>query len=284
MASPFAFVRLMRPVNCMMMGFAVVVGAALASGLSFQFSGWQPLLLSFFTPFVLTGSAMAVNDYFDREIDAINEPRRPIPSGAVSPREALIFFSMLTFLGLLGAFLTNLYCFLTAVLAWAVMVLYSAKGKRTGFLGNLLVSTCVSVPFVYGAIALKGSLPQSSLLFAFIAFLSNTGREVTKGIVDIEGDSKEEIKTIAVLYGSRFAAIFATVLNFTAVLLSLLPWFWGLVSILYFLPISICDSGFVFSSVWLLMNPSRGNAKRIKNLALIWMGFGLIGFLVGTLH
>lgn len=284
MASPVAFVRLMRPVNCMMMGFAVIVGAALPSGLSFQFSGWQPLLLSFFTPFVLTGSAMAVNDYFDREIDAINEPRRPIPSGAVSPREALIFFSMLTILGLLGAFLTNLYCFLTAVFAWAVMVLYSAKGKRTGFLGNLLVSTCVSVPFVYGAIALKGSLPQSSLLFAFIAFLSNTGREVTKGIVDIEGDSKEEIKTIAVLYGSRFAAIFATVLNFTAVLLSLLPWFWGLVSILYFLPISICDSGFVFSSVWLLINPRRGNAKRIKNLALIWMGFGLIGFLVGTSH
>ena len=80
-----AFLRLIRPVNCVMMGFAVIVGASLVSYPNFSTN----LLLGFITSFTLTAASMAINDYYDRDIDAINEPQRPIPSGAISPREAL---------------------------------------------------------------------------------------------------------------------------------------------------------------------------------------------------
>jgi geranylgeranylglycerol-phosphate geranylgeranyltransferase len=273
----------MRPVNCLMMGFAVIVGAALASGFGFPPGAWWSLLLSFFTAFTLTGSAMAVNDYYDRGVDAVNEPQRPIPSGAVSPREALLLFAVLSLLGFAFAFLTNLICLATALFAWAVMTLYSTRGKRTGLPGNLLVSTCVSLPFIYGALALGGGLPSFSLLFASMAFLSNTGREVTKGIVDIEGDAKEGIKTVAVSYGARAAAVAAAFLNSMAVLLSFLPVLWQLVS-LWYLPFVIAsDVGFIASSLWLLKDRGRENARRIKNLALLWMALALVGFLAGIL-
>ena len=87
MGKPSGFLRIMRPLNCLMMGFAVIVGASLVSALNFSIN----LLLGFVTSFTLTGASMAINDYYDREIDAINEPNRPIPSGAVSPKEALSF-------------------------------------------------------------------------------------------------------------------------------------------------------------------------------------------------
>ena len=92
-----SFVRLMRPVNCLMMGIAVIVGAALANA---QFSSvdWFSLSFGFITGFMLTAASMTVNDYYDREIDAINEPSRPIPSGMVSSTEALVFAFFLSVL------------------------------------------------------------------------------------------------------------------------------------------------------------------------------------------
>jgi 4-hydroxybenzoate polyprenyltransferase len=88
------FIRLMRPINCVMMGFAVFVGALLAVSQPFQ-GNWLNIIFGFFTGFVLCGAAMTINDYYDRSIDAVNEPTRPIPSGLVSVRDALVFVFVL---------------------------------------------------------------------------------------------------------------------------------------------------------------------------------------------
>src|SRR5674476_1679977 len=72
------FMRLMRPVNCTMMGFAVLVGAVLASS-QFGSLNWLNILFGFLTGFTFCAAAMVINDYYDRTIDAINEPQRPIP-------------------------------------------------------------------------------------------------------------------------------------------------------------------------------------------------------------
>jgi len=270
MGKPSGFLRLIRPLNCLMMGFAVIVGASLVSALNFSIN----LLLGFITSFTLTGASMAINDYYDREIDAVNEPNRPIPSGAVSPKEALSFALVLSLIGVITAFGTNVSCLIVAVIAWIASVTYITKGKRTGLPGNFLVSACVVIPFIYGGFVVeKPELPI--ILFTAIAFLSNTGREVTKGIVDVEGDRSQNVRTVAVLYGERTTAVASLFFSFLAVSLSPLPWLWGLVSD-WFLPLVILtDVGLIVSSVSLLRDYSRKNARRVKNLSLVWFITGL---------
>ncbi len=262
----------------MMMGFAVIVGASLVSALNFSIN----LLLGFITSFTLTGASMAINDYYDRQIDAVNEPNRPIPSGAVSPKEALSFALVLSIIGLVAAFGTNVPCLIVAVIAWIVSMTYITKGKSTGLPGNFLVSTCVVIPFIYGGFVVE-KLELPIVMFAAIVFLSNTGREITKGIVDVRGDTYRNIRTIAVLYGEKDAAFASSIFFVSAVGLSPFPWLWGLVSN-WFLPLVILtDIGLIASSLSLMRDCSRDNARRVKNLILVWFITGLLAFLAGTI-
>jgi len=278
------FIRLLRPINCIMMGFAVIVGAFIVKvETPSLFDITLKFTLGFLTAFTLTGASMAINDYWDREIDKINEPNRPIPSGLISPKESLIFAAILTLIGFLAAFLTNLPCLLIAILSWIVSVSYTTKGKRTGLPGNFLVSLCISIPFVYGSFLIKGRLQPAALLFAMLAFLSNTGREVTKGIVDVRGDMARNIRTVAVSHGEKAGAYVASAFYILASILSILPVYLNLVSF-WFIPfVLFADMGFIASSFMLIRDYSRENARRIKNLALIWMMFGLLAFITGSI-
>jgi geranylgeranylglycerol-phosphate geranylgeranyltransferase len=271
--------RLIRPLNCIMMGFAVIVGASLVSPLNPTIN----LLLGFLTSFTLTAASMAINDYYDRKIDAINEPRRPIPKGEITPKEALASALVLSVIGFAAALVTNPpNTPIIAAIAYIISITYITRGKGTGLPGNLLVSATVVIPFIYGAFTV-GNVETSILLFAAIVFLSNTGREITKGIVDVEGDKTHNIKTVAVAYGTKTAAITATIFSLIAVCLSPLPWLWKLVSNWFLPPVILTDVGLIFSSILLLKDHSRKNAKRIKNLSLIWFTTGLVAFILGTL-
>jgi geranylgeranylglycerol-phosphate geranylgeranyltransferase len=276
-----ALLQIIRPINCIMMGFAVIVGASLANRGIFFSQDFSNLVYGFVTAFTFTGASMAINDYYDRNIDAINEPNRPIPRGAISPRQALLYASFLTAVGFVAAFFTNVYSLTIAILSWVIFAAYATKGKQTGLLGNLMVSTCVAVPFVYGSFVVAKGFEMAIMLFALMAFFSNTGREIAKGVVDVEGDKSQNIRTIAVRYGEKTAAVVASIFFILAVVLSPLPLLLKLVS-LWFIPlVAVTDVGLIASSVLLIRDCSRKNAKKIKNLVLIWFLFGLLAFVIG---
>jgi geranylgeranylglycerol-phosphate geranylgeranyltransferase len=266
-----------------MMGFAVIVGGVLAS--PYVSRGlWLNLAYGFVTGFTLTAASMAINDYYDREIDAINEPKRPIPSGAIKPREALAFAFILTSIGFAAAYLTNLTCLALATLAWTVTVVYTVVGKRSGLPGNFLVSTIVAIPLIYGSYALAEAIILNVLVFAAMAFLAITGREITKGIVDVQGDKARNIKTLAVRFGEKAAAVVAVWFYVLAVLMSPLPLFLNLVSIWFIPLVAVTDLGLIASSFMLLRDYSRENAKKVKNTVLLWSLIGLLAFVVGSVR
>jgi len=275
----------MRPLNCGMMGLAVLIGEFIVLG-----GGLNPeaSLLGFLTAFTLTGGSMAANDYFDREVDAVNEPGRPIPSGLVRPGEALALSALLGGIGLaLSLSSWRLFQgFLAPPVAggsFALALAYNGWGKRFGLPGNLMVSACVAVPFLYGAF-MVGLTPSLLLtLFAAMAFLSNTGREIIKGIADMEGDKLRRVETLALKYGPRRAAQAASAFYLSAVGLSLLPPFLGLVSAYYIPFVALACLGFTYTSLKAVSRPEPGEAKKLKRLSLLWMLLGLLGFMAGSL-
>ena len=276
------FVRLMRPVNCIVMGFAVFVGVVLA-GQNLSGIGWLDVFFGFLTGFTLTAAAMAVNDYYDRKIDAINEPSRSIPSGLVSSSQALVLAASLSVIGFVFAVLVSALCLAVALVSWGFVTTYVTIGKRSGLPGNFLVSACVATPFVYGSILARDFVALNVWFFVLMAFLANTGREITKGIVDTAGDRAENVKTLAVRYGEKASAMFAVVFYIAAVALTPLPLILGLVS-LWFVPfVLVIDVGLVVSSILLLVNHSRERARMIKNVVLLLFIFGLLAFILGIL-
>ena len=277
------FIRLMRPVNCVMMSFAVLVGAVLATSIAASLN-WLNILYGALTGFTLTAAAMAANDYYDRDIDAINEPKRPIPSGQVSLKAALVFAAILTIAGLVFAYLTSILCLIGAALAWTVMLTYTTVGKRSGLPGNFLVSACVAAPFLYGSVAAVNVVKLNVLLFASMAFLSNTGREITKGIVDVKGDSANKVKTLAAWLGEKKAAVGASAFFIFAVCLSPVPLLLNLTSIWYVPCVLITDAGLIGCSVLLINNPLRESARKIKNFVLILFIIGLLAYIFGMLR
>jgi geranylgeranylglycerol-phosphate geranylgeranyltransferase len=275
------FIRLMRPINCLMMGFAVLVGAVLAN---LQLAGlnWLSILFGFLTGFTFCAAAMVINDYYDRYIDAINEPSRPIPSGLVKTNEALIFMLLLSAVGFAFAFLVSILCLAVAAASLAITATYLTAGKRSGLPGNFLVSICVAIPFIYGSLVAVNFVKLNILLFATMAFLSNTGREITKGIVDTKGDSAKGIKTLAVRFGEKNAAIAAVVFYVSAVALTPVTWFLNLVGVGFIPFVLVTDVGLVACSVILLLDHSREKARKIKNVVLLLFLVGLLAYVFGS--
>ena len=280
MGGPNDYLEIMRPINSLMVGVAIIVGAVITGGINIL-DNLIILFYSFLTGFTLTGASMAINDYYDRKIDAINEPKRPIPSGRISPQSAVVFTVILSVIGLASSWQISVGAFIIAIFAWAIMMAYSMWGKRTGFLGNLMVSSCISLPFIYGGL-ISGKIP-ASLSFSLLAFLSNTGREITKGIVDIQGDKAAGIRTIAVTRGATRAADIATLFFIAAVASSVIPVYMNLVSFWYIPFVLTTDIGLIVSSYQIIADSSRETSRKIKTRILYLMIIGLIGFAAGSL-
>jgi len=271
-------ISMMRLQNCVMIGFSVIVGEIIATPF---FSG-QAALYGFLTGFLLLAASMVLNDYSDRDVDAINEPERPIPSGNVKPTQAMSFAVVLSALGFLSASQTGVWTLIVAGFSMVVAVAYNFKFKKTGLPGNALVSANVALPFIYGGLVV-GRPTWPLLIFATLAFIASMGREVVKGIVDVTGDAAKGIQSVAVKKGNTYAAKQGAALFLMAVALSAVPIALGVVSNYYIPLVVISDIGFALTSYSIVTNPSARNAKRNKKYALLWMLFGLLAFVCGAL-
>ena len=270
-------VAMMRLPNCFMIGFAVIVGEFISSAVVTA----RAAFYGFMAGFLLLAASMVLNDYFDREIDRINEPSRPLPSGLVRTPQALSFALILGSLGLLSAANTGLATLTIAIFSLLIMISYNARIKKTGLIGNVIVSLNVAIPFIYGGFAVAE--PTWTLtIFALLAFLSSVGREIVKGIADVPGDSARGVKSVAATKGNSTAAKYGAAFFLCAVALSALPLLLGLVTLFYIPLVAVCDIGFLLTTFSILSNPTPRSAKRNKKYVLLWMTFGLLAFLMGS--
>lgn len=278
-----AGLKLIRPMNCLLAGIAVVIGAFVAGGKA----DWYFYMLAFLTAFKISGGGNAINDFFDRKIDEINRPDRPIPSGKIKPAEAVKISKIFFLAGLAAAALMrNIPCLLLAGFNSLVLVAYSARIKRAGLLGNIAIGYLVGSTFLFGGIALypfrSEFLPASLLLLVLLSFFSTVGREIIKSIQDFEGDKRLGLETFPIKYGKRAGAAAASVFVLVAVLLSPLPLAYGVLGTGYvlFLPISLL--AFITAVGEIVKSQTKKSAARASNYCKLGMFFGLLSFLAGT--
>ncbi len=127
------------------------------------------------------------------------------------------------------------------------------------------------------------SISVSLIIISLMAFLANTGREITKGIADIEGDRIKNVNTLAVMYGSEDAGRVAALLSLAAIAISPIPYILGWLSPLYLIIVSLADIGFLYSSIRLFKGISPKEALIEKSRILQWMLLVLVSFLAGNL-
>ena len=279
--NPRGLLDLIRPVNCVMIGFAVIVGAFVSKPTSMP---WLQLALGFFTGFFICAYSMSVNDIYDLEVDRVNRPDRPIPSGRVSVRQASTLSLTMLVAGLACTVLSFIPLAVVIALAYAFLSwLYNARAKRTGLPGNLIVASSLAIPFIYGGAVSGGSIWGSLLLMmALTAFFSGVGREVVKSMADVEGDAKREISSLARTRGLGVASRVGALFFMLAVLTSWVPLATGLANQAYTYGVIIPDVIFIYLAVTILLHCDPQNAYRVKRVALAGMTVGLLVFIGGA--
>ena len=178
-----AWLSLVRMGNVLMMGLATIVGYVSGGG-----SEVKHMLLATIVTMLVGAGGNIVNDYFDRFIDAVNKPWRPIPSGIISPLTAHIASIGFMITGIALSILLPFPCFIIAVIASLLLYEYSHWIKRTGIPGNIVIALLSGLSILYGGFAAGN--PEASILPSLYAFLLIFGREIYKGIEDVEGDRK----------------------------------------------------------------------------------------------
>ncbi len=161
---------------------------------------------------LVCASSQAVNDWFDRHVDAINEPQRPIPSGRMPGRWGLAIAILWTLLSLLVAAFLGPWGFAAGVvgllLAWA----YSApplRLKRNGWWGNAACGLCYEgLAWLTGAAVMAGgAMPElRSVALALLYSVSAHGIMTLNDFKSVEGDRQMGIASLPVQLGVNGAA------------------------------------------------------------------------------
>lgn len=246
-------IELTRPGNAIAAGVLTFIGAFVAGGLD------EPLLAVFAVAATIlaTGGGNAINDYFDREIDAINRPGRPLPRGAVSPRGALVFSLGLFIIAISLTLLLPILAIGIAVVNLLALIAYTEIFKGLPGVGNALVGYLTGSTFLFGGAAVGGDLMTVLILFV-LAACATVAREIVKDVEDIDGDRQEGLNTLPIALGERNALSIAAVFIAGSILASPIPYLWGTFGSLYLLVLLPAVIGLITGTYRSFSDPTGG--------------------------
>jgi chlorophyll synthase len=209
--------QLMKPITWIPLIWGVVCGAASSGAYSWQLED----ILKAATCMLLSGPLMAgytqtLNDFYDRDIDAINEPYRPIPSGAISVPQVVTQIFILVLGGFGVAYFLDIWAghdfpimLCLTLLGGFLAYIYSApplKLKKNGWLGNYaLGASYIALPWWAGH-ALFGELNSTIVILTLFYSLAGLGIAVVNDFKSVEGDRQLGLNSIPVMFGVGTAA------------------------------------------------------------------------------
>lgn len=217
------YIHLIRPFTMIPPAVAVVSGGLLAMGFYGKLSigsfpgGWTfmdfiPLIAGAILYGFLNGASNSYNQVSDLEIDRINRPERPIPSGRISIKEALGFAFIVYALGLIIAYMISFSFFVVTAVCLIITTLYSTPPiylKQRFLLSTATIALCQSWLFLLAGWVIfpyANPLEPTIWFIGLVLFILLFGACGTKDFTEVEGDSRYGMKTLPILYGNEKAA------------------------------------------------------------------------------
>jgi len=271
------WITILRPLNLLQATLAVVLTTAFLGEME-ELGILMLLILSVTT---INAGGNIINDIYDLEIDRINRPERPLPSGTMSVLQARIYLIFLFAAGVLFSWFISIETFIIAgPISIPTLIAYSACFKRQPLIGNLIVSFMLGLTFIYVGAA-YGNI-QVTLVMAALAFGFTLIREIVKDLEDMAGDARVEARTLPLVWGED--KTLNLVLSFMAVfvILDLLPYALGAYNQVYLWMVIIgINLPLLIFAFILWKQPAKKNYSRMQLFLKLDIFVGLAALYFG---
>lgn len=208
----FAHLETWRIYSSIWSGMVGLVGACVALG---DFPSLKIAFLVFFIPFFGWVSGLYAMDYLDRKLDEIEKPQRPIPSGRIKPKEAIIFAFIFAAIGfVLSLALGVVNVLLVLVVAFTVLS-YTKFSKPRGLIANFNRGLVTLVTFYFGVFAIRASISNYVIILSIAFLIHDASTNIVGAMRDVGGDKKAGYLTTPARYGIKKAAIISLALTLT---------------------------------------------------------------------
>ena len=223
----FAHIETWRPYTVIWCGLVSLAGACIA------YRGFPPINIAFsalIIPMMGWTAGLYLSDYLDRNLDKIEKPHRPIPSGRIHPYEALFIGSLFAIIGLIVSIYLSIYNLALVFITAFLVLAYAKFTKSKGILGNINRGMVTIAAFLYGVFTLNQAIdfyPNYIWLLCLVFLFHDTNSNLIGAIRDMQGDKEGGYNTIPVKYGLKnsilisliltiiwYSILFYTVLNF----------------------------------------------------------------------
>jgi len=279
MKNIYNYFLLIRPLNVLVSGLAMIISAAILDSLGQELM----VILIVLVVMAYTAGANSINDVLDLEIDKVNRPSRPIPSNNIERNKALRFSF---FLFLAGSVLSlqlppNAY-FISIVVSMPLIVIYSTHLKSKPLIGNIAVSFIIGLSFIFCGTVFENVYPMWTP--GLLAFSLTLIREITKDIADFEGDQIAKHNTYPIQYGIKGAIKLVSFLSCVVCLAALVPYFnntyndWYLIILLIGVEIPL-----IIVVLLLVKNQTISSAILSSKILKFSLIIGLLAIYIGSL-
>lgn len=302
-----SFLNLIRYKNLLLLAFMQLLfryGFLKLQKIDLALADWQYGLLVLST-LLIAAAGYVINDIFDQETDKENKPNKVIVGKTISEAKAYNIYALLNVCGVaIGFYLANVimrpnFAAIFVFIA-ATLYIYATSLKQMFLIGNIVVALLLAVSVLIIGIfdifpatdtnnqKIMGNLFSILLDYAIFAFLINLLREITKDLEDLQGDSKQGIRTLAVVLGIQKTSKLLFIISFVPII-ALLYYTNSYLIPNHLIPATIYSLLFVlgpliYFSIKIWNAQSKTDFSHLSNLLKWILFFGILSVLVINLN